>query len=116
MTASRPKEPSKEVDELASHKKQLSWLPVPPGYDFYYPEMLKSTVSWAQESDTQLSHQPKYKLNQNQSQALMPVMSEHNHCTSLILVLVLSGVWEGQPQAYRWFNCIFFICSPKTAN
>lgn len=51
------------------------------------------------------------KLNQNQSQALMWVTSEHNHCMSLILVLLLGE--------YRWGAAIgleVFICAPETAN
>lgn len=42
------------------------------------------------------------KLNRNQSQAFMPVTSEHNHCMSLILVLFHGG----HPVAYRSLSAL----------
>lgn len=51
------------------------------------------------------------KLNQNESQALMPVTSEHNHCTSFILVLFLGRFGWGATVGLQ-----VFICTPEIAD
>lgn len=61
MAASTSEEPRKGLDELCSYQEHLSWLPVPPRDDFHCPEIPKSAVSWAKESNAQLSQQSKYK-------------------------------------------------------